>query len=92
MNYEIELAPEAIEEIKSLRKAGDKVTLKKIDSLLGELEKHPYTGTGLPKPLRENRTGQWSRRISQKHRLIYRVIDDQMIVFVLSTYGHYDDK
>jgi toxin YoeB len=36
--------------------------------------------------------GRWSRRISQKHRLVYRIFDTEVLVLVLSAYGHYDDK
>ncbi|MGC4234601.1 MAG: type II toxin-antitoxin system YoeB family toxin [Niabella sp.] len=34
----------------------------------------------------------WSRRISQEHRLVYRVQDEVITVLVLSAYGHYDNK
>ena len=57
-----------------------------------ELQEHPRTGTGKPEPLSEGRAGQWSRRISQKHRLIYEIEDTIVKVDVLSAYGHYDDK
>ncbi len=60
--------------------------------LLIELEEHPKSGTGRPKPLGGNRTGQWSRRISDKHRLIYKIYEDTVVVLVISAYGHYDDK
>lgn len=49
-------------------------------------------GTGHPHPLKSDRSGQWSRSISKKHRLIYQVNDDIVIVEVLAAYGHYDDK
>ncbi len=39
-----------------------------------------------------DRLGQWSRRISQKHRLIYEIEEEVVKVAVLSSYGHYDDK
>jgi len=39
-----------------------------------------------------DRAGQWSRRISQKHRLIYMIDNEKVIVLLLSAYGHYDDK
>ena len=41
--------------------------------LLTELQEHPRTGTGKPDPLSGGRAGQWSRRISQKHRLVYEI-------------------
>lgn len=49
-------------------------------------------GTGHPKPLGSNRVGEWSRKITDKHRLIYTIDNEQIIVLVISAYGHYDDK
>lgn len=92
MTYEIELSKEALVGIERLRKSGEKIALKRIKSLLDELKKHPYTGTGKPEPLRYNLSGKWSRRITDKHRLIYEVNETKVIVSVLNTYGHYGDK
>ncbi|MCH5308145.1 MAG: type II toxin-antitoxin system YoeB family toxin [Prevotella sp.] len=36
--------------------------------------------------------GQWSRRITQKHRLVYEIHDAEVVVLVLTAYGHYDDR
>jgi toxin YoeB len=82
----------ALRGIEALRRAGDRQALKKLDALLTELELHPYTGTGKPKPLSGNRAGQWSRRITDKHRLVYAIDDDKIIVYVLAVAGHYGDK
>ena len=67
-------------------------TFRKVEKLLLELETHPYTGTGRPKPLSGDRFGQWSRRITGKHRLVYQVEENIITVLVISVYGHYDDK
>ena len=53
---------------------------------------HPKTGTGHPKQLKGGHNNQWSRRISQKHRLIYEIRDTEVIVIVISAYGYYSDK
>ena len=53
---------------------------------------HPRTGTGKPKQLSGDRAGQWRRKISDKHRLVYEIHDTEVVVLVLSTWGHYDDK
>lgn len=92
MSYEIELSPDAIIDIEKLRRAGEKAALKKIDALLDELAEHPYTGTGKPERLGYNLSGKWSRRITDKHRLVYEVNETKVIVSVLNTYGHYGDK
>lgn len=92
MAYTILLSKKAKADIVKLRKAGEKKTLKKIDALLDELEQHPTTGTGHPKLLGEDRAGQWARRITQKHRLVYKIEEIHVVVLVLSAWGHYDDK
>ena len=65
---------------------------KKVNKLIEELKQHPKTGTGHPEQLKGNRTNQWSRRITEKHRLIYEIRDNEVIVIVISAYGHYEDK
>lgn len=92
MAYTILLTEKAEKDIIRLQNSGEKLTLKKIDALFDELGQHPTTGTGHPKPLGKEREGQWSRRIIQKHRLVYKIEEGQGIVLVLSAYGHYDDK
>jgi toxin YoeB len=51
----------------------DSKVLEKINKLLEECRRHPFTGTGKPEPLSGNLAGWWSRRINQEHRLVYRV-------------------
>lgn len=92
MIYEISFTPQALDDVEKIRKSGDKSTLKKLNSLIDELQEHPYTGTGKPKPLGHDRAGQWSRKISDKHRLVYQVKDEMVEVLILSAFGHYDDK
>lgn len=92
MIYEIVISGSAYEDIQKLKKIGDKVILKKLDRLFTELREHPTTGTGQPEQLKHERQGEWSRRITDKHRLIYRINDDFVIVDVIQAYGHYSDK
>ena len=49
----------------------------------------PGTGTGKPEPLRHGLAGLWSRRLSQKDRVIYRFDDSAISIFAIG--GHYDD-
>ncbi|CAN5284922.1 type II toxin-antitoxin system mRNA interferase toxin YoeB [soil metagenome] len=58
----------------------DKVILKRINSLIKEIERTPFEGTGKPEPLKYNLTGWWSRRLNLEHRLIYRVEKDSIII------------
>jgi toxin YoeB len=91
MIYEIVFAKQALKDIAELKKT-DALAFKKVKKLLEELIDHPYTGTGNPELLKYDYTGFYSRRISQKHRLIYSVNDNEIIVSVVSAKGHYNDK
>lgn len=92
MNYEVILTDDAIKDIEKLEKSGDKTSLKKLFSLLGELEQHPETGTGKPERLKYYSTPTWSRRISDKHRLVYQIENQNITVLVVSAWGHYNNK
>ncbi|MCR4854502.1 MAG: Txe/YoeB family addiction module toxin [Prevotella sp.] len=65
---------------------------KKALRFIGELYNHPKTGLGHPEPLKGKPDGRWSREITKKHRLIYRIFETEVHVDVLSAYGHYNDK
>ncbi|NDV57387.1 Txe/YoeB family addiction module toxin [Bacteroides sp. 519] len=91
MNYDITFAEEAEDDIIILKR-NEPQAYKKLVKLLVELQEHPTTGTGHPKPLGGDRSGQWSRRITDKHRLIYEIEEEKVRVLILSAYGHYDDK
>jgi len=92
MSYTLKLTADAIQDIEQLKKSGDKPTLKKLAVLFEELTEHPRTGTGQPEELKYNFSGCWSRRISAKHRLVYRIEDQQITVIILYASGHYKDK
>lgn len=54
---------------------------RKINALIKEcLLRHPFEGTGKPEPLRGDLAGFWSRRIDREHRLVYRVLRDEIII------------
>jgi toxin YoeB len=65
--------------------------LKKLNSLIRDCKRHPFTGTGKPEPLRGNLKGWWSRRIDQEHRLVYRVTgeDDGQALEIIQCRFHY---
>ena len=92
MNYILEFSAKALEDIEKHKKAGDQSVLKKIRRLLNELMEHPLTGTGQPEMLKHELAGLYSRRINRKHRLVYAIENDKVIVHVLSAYSHYGDK
>ena len=56
----------------------DLKSLKKLNELIEECRRTPFSGTGKPEPLKNELKGWWSRRIDQEHRLVYRVRDDML--------------
>jgi len=58
----------------------DKALLKKINSLIKEIERQPFEGSGKPEPLRHNLSGWWSRRINLEHRLVYKIDGDAIVI------------
>ncbi len=91
MIYKIDIKERAEYDLLRLAKEEPQAFLK-AQSLIEELREHPKTGTGHPEQLKGDRAGQWSRRISKKHRLIYEIREAEVIVLILTAYGHYDDK
>ena len=92
MTYEIALTRAASDDIARHRRAGDRKVLLKLDALLAELREHPRRGTGKPELLRGDLAGLYSRRITGKHRLVYRIDEAVVTVVVVGAYGHYGDR
>ncbi|MDY6017627.1 MAG: Txe/YoeB family addiction module toxin [Oscillospiraceae bacterium] len=66
----------------------DKQILKRINQLIKDISRSPFEGVGKPEPLKGNLSGLWSRRIDEKHRLVYLVEENAVLIF--SCKGHYD--
>ena len=58
----------------------DKRVLQRINLLIKEIKRNPFTGMGDPEPLKHNWSGYWSRRINREHRLVYRYTDETIII------------
>ncbi|HEY8779994.1 MAG TPA: Txe/YoeB family addiction module toxin [Mucilaginibacter sp.] len=58
----------------------DKSMLKKINSLVKEIDRTPFEGSGKPEPLRYNLTGLWLRRINLDHRLVYKIEGEAIVI------------
>jgi toxin YoeB len=58
----------------------DRKLLAKINVLIKECSRTPFTGTGKPEPLRGALSGWWSRRINDEHRLVYRKTEDGLLI------------
>lgn len=89
--YDVRYQKEALDDLAKLKRQ-EPTAFRKAVKLIDELYEHPKTGTGKPEPLSGDRVGQWSRRITKKHRLVYEIRDMEVIVIVISAYGHYEDK
>ncbi len=70
--------------------SGNKNEFKKINALLKETQRTPFTGTGKPEPLKGDMSGAWSRRINRVDRLVYRMEENGL--YVIQCKGHYDNK
>jgi len=90
--FKLEIGEIAQKHLKQHYKSGDKGSIKKIEKILLELSQTPYAGTGNPELLKYDLAGFWSRRINQKDRIIYKVEEDIVTVFVISAMGHYGNK
>ena len=58
----------------------DPKVFRKLNALIKEAARTPFEGTGSPEPLKHEWQGYWSRRLTQEHRLIYKVTDAEIIV------------
>ncbi|WP_165252123.1 Txe/YoeB family addiction module toxin [Adlercreutzia sp. ZJ304] len=65
----------------------DKKTLKRINTLIKDMERDPFSGIGKPEPLKFGLSGCWSRRIDATNRLIYTIQDSN--IWILSCKDHY---
>jgi toxin YoeB len=66
----------------------DRKTLKRINNLLKDIDRDPFSGIGKPEPLTGNLQGYWSRRIDDATRIVYKVKNGQLIIAQCG--GHYD--
>lgn len=56
----------------------DRALVKRINRLISEICRSPFAGIGKPEPLKYGLTGAWSRRITDEHRLVYRVVGEDL--------------
>ena len=65
----------------------DKKLLKRINSLIQDIQRSPFEGIGKPEPLKHALSGYWSRRINDEHRIVYKVEGDSL--FIAQLRHHY---
>jgi toxin YoeB len=58
----------------------DRKLLDRINTLLREIQREPFSGIGKPEPLKHALRGYWSRRINDEHRIVYRVDGDALLI------------
>ncbi len=58
----------------------DKKLLERINTLIKEITRSPFTGIGKPEPLKNALSGYWSRRINDEHRIVYKVADGSLLI------------
>ena len=84
---EIAYTEKAIEDISYWKKINNQAIQKRITKLIESIQISPYEGIGKPEPLKYNLTGLWSRRINKEHRLIYELLNEEIVIHSLK--GHY---
>jgi len=89
--YVIEFTENARQDIILLQRNAPRA-VKKVFKLIEELKEHPRSGTGQVEQLKYFQNETWSRRITREHRLVYEIHDDQILVLVIASYGHYANK
>jgi toxin YoeB len=91
MIYKVTPTTEAEADFVRLAKSEPKA-FAKAQRFIEELKVHPKTGLGHPEPLKGKPEGRWRREITKKHRMVYQIFETEVLVLVLSSYGHYNDK
>jgi toxin YoeB len=87
---EIVFKPKAQNDREIIKKSGSPATKKRLERILEDILKHPYTGFAKPEELKYDLAGKWSRELSKKDRVVYRVDGEDLNIF--SLLGHYYDK
>jgi toxin YoeB len=63
-----------------MSKKEDRKRVERIDKLIRETQREPFEGVGKPEPLKHALAGFWSRRITEEHRMVYRVDGDALLI------------
>jgi toxin YoeB len=58
----------------------NKKTLRRVNTLIKEIERSPFEGMGKPEPLKHALSGYWSRRINEEHRIVYKASGDALYI------------
>ncbi len=58
----------------------DKAIVKRINTLIKDIQRNPFEGIGKPEPLKHALSGFWSRRINDEHRIVYKVTEYNILI------------
>ena len=83
----ISFLPEAFDDYNLWRRENKKIQ-SRIADLIKDIGRNPFTGIGKPEPLKHYLKGLWSRRITDEHRLVYKVTDEEITIY--SCRYHYE--
>ena len=61
----------------------DKKIVRKVNDLIKDITCTPFDGIGKPEPLKFDLSGFWSRRLDLEHRLVYKIENDELLIFSL---------
>jgi toxin YoeB len=68
----------------------NKQLLRRVHLIITDIKRNGYTGLGKPEPLSGNLSGWWSRRLDNKNRIVYRIIENRLEIIQCG--GHYSDR
>ncbi|MFN0033021.1 MAG: Txe/YoeB family addiction module toxin [Flavobacteriales bacterium] len=84
--YVVSFTPKAFEQYNQWATEDNRV-FKRLVGIIKDCQRDPYRGIGKPEALKHELKGYWSRRITDEHRLVYRVSADT--IFIISCRYHY---
>jgi toxin YoeB len=58
----------------------DRRMVERINKLIKEVQREPFAGVGKPEPLKHALAGYWSRRITDEHRMVYKIAGDSLLI------------
>jgi toxin YoeB len=58
----------------------DRKVLRRVNALIKEIQRNPFEGIGKPEPLKHALSGYWSRRVTEEHRIVYKLVGDAVLI------------
>jgi len=58
----------------------DRAAVRRINAIIRDIERTPFSGIGKPEALKHALAGWWSRRVTDEHRLVYKLVDDSILI------------